>query len=98
LSKIVKWLPEALTDIERLYAFLDKKNPKAAARAAKAIISEAELLKSNPSAGRPMQDDTRRREWFISFGAGSYVLRYMLENENTAVIIRVWHSKETRGQ
>ncbi len=98
MSKIVKWLPEALADIERLHAFLQKKSPDAAARAAKAILNGAELLKSTPSSGRPMQDDTGRREWFISFGAGSYVLRYMLENDEAAIIIRVWHSKENRGQ
>ena len=97
LSKIVKWLPEALMDIERLHAFLHKKSPDAAARAAKAILHATELLKTAPSAGRPMQDDTGRREWFVSFGAGSYVLRYMLDNDET-VIIRVWHSKKNRGQ
>ena len=79
MSKIIKWLPEALADVDRLHAFLHKKNPEAATRAAKAILAGAELLKSNPFIGRPMQDDTDRRELFISFGAGSYVLRYMME-------------------
>jgi plasmid stabilization system protein ParE len=97
LSKIIKWLPEALADIELLYIFLHKKSPDAAMRAAKAILAGAELLKANPSIGRPMQDNTDRREWFIPFGAGSYVLRCMLESDETAVIIRVWHSRESRN-
>ena len=96
MSKIIKWLPEALADVERLHAFLNKKSPDASMRAAKAILAGAELLKANPAIGGPMQDDTDRREWFVSFGAGSYVLRYILESDETAVIIRVWHSKETR--
>ncbi len=99
MSKIkIKWLSEALADIERLYAFLHKKNPIAAARAAKAILEGSGFLKSMPDAGRPMEDDTGRREWFIPFGAGAYVLRYMRDEDDTLVVIRVWHSKESRMQ
>jgi plasmid stabilization system protein ParE len=95
VSKI-KWLPEALADVERLHAFLKNKNPQAAARAARAILEGAELLKTSPNIGRPMQDDTERRELFISFASGAYVLRYMQEDESTIIIIRVWHSRENR--
>jgi plasmid stabilization system protein ParE len=92
----IKWLPEALADVERLHAFLKEKNQEAAARAARTILEGAELLKTSPSLGRPMPDDTGRRELFVSFGAGAYVLRYMQEDANTVVIIRVWHSRENR--
>jgi len=92
----VKWLPEALADVERLYAFLHEISPAAAARAAMAILDGANLLKSTPDIGRPMDDDTGRREWVISFGAGAFVLRYMWDKNDTVVIIRVWHSKENR--
>jgi plasmid stabilization system protein ParE len=93
----VKWLPAALSDIERLHKFLYAKNPEAAARAAGTILDGAELLKSSPHLGRPMPDDTGRRELIIPFAAGAYVLRYMLEEEDTVVIIRVWHSRENRN-
>ena len=92
----VKWLPEALLDIERLYSFLNDKNPEAAARAATIILKGAMMLKSTPRIGRPMPDETGRRELFVPFGAGAYVLRYMQEDENTVVVIRVWHSREDR--
>ncbi len=95
MSEIV-WLPEALADIERLYTFIQKKNPDAAKRAAEAILQGAHLLKTMPSAGRPMPDETGRREWFIAFGAGAYVLRYKLQNTSIIVILRVWHSREYR--
>jgi len=49
-----------------------------------------------PEIGRPMEDDTRRREQLPSFGAGTFVLRYMWDKQDTVVIIRVWHSKEIR--
>jgi len=94
LSRI-KWLPEALADIERLYRFLHDKNSDTAARAARAIIDGANALGAMPDAGRPMPDDTQRREWIILFGAGAYVLRYLRER-NDVIIIRVWHSRENR--
>lgn len=90
------WLPEALADVERLYEFLREKNPTAAARAAQTIGEGARLLENAPQAGRPLNDDTGRRELFLSFGAGAYVLRYKLNNQGAVVIIRVWHSKERR--
>lgn len=93
----VRWLPEALQDVERLYRFIAKKSPTAASRVAGTILEGAEFLLTTPSAGRPMPDDTRRREWFVPFGSGAYVLRYRLNNDRTVVIIRVWHSKEIRN-
>jgi plasmid stabilization system protein ParE len=91
------WLPEALADVYRLYEFLKEKHPEAAARAARAILDGANLLADSPDLGRPMDDDTGRRELFISFGAGAYVLRYKPDQDRTAVIIRVWHSREQRA-
>ena len=93
----VKWLPEAIADIERLHSFLKVKSPEAASRAAKTVLKGAILLKSRPHIGRPMPDETARRELFIPFGAGAYVLRYMQEDKDTVVVIRVWHSREDRS-
>jgi plasmid stabilization system protein ParE len=81
--------------VERLYVFLQEKSPAAAARAAETILSGANLLQTTPALGRLMSDETGRRELFLPFGAGAYVLRYRVE-ANTAVIIRVWHSRESR--
>ena len=92
---ILKWLPEALTDIERLYTFLYDKNPHAATEATKIIIRTAKILETNPKIGRPMPDDTGRRELFAAYGAGAYVLRYKLVG-TSPVVIRVWHSRENR--
>ncbi len=65
-------------------------------RAAQTILEGARLLKSAPEAGRPLKDDTGRRELFLAFGIGAYVLRYKLDVAGTVVIIRVWHSRENR--
>ncbi len=93
----VKWLPEAVSDIERLHSFLKGKSPEAASRAAQTILKAAILLQSTPHIGRPMPDETGRRELFVPFGAGAYVLRYIQEDKNTVVVIRVWHSREDRN-
>ncbi len=92
----LKWLPEALDDLERLFAFLRERNPVAATRAAQTILDGADLLMTSPRLGRPMPDQTQRRELFIPFASSAYVLRYMLEDDDTPVIIRVWHSREVR--
>jgi plasmid stabilization system protein ParE len=83
--------------VECLYRFIAKKNPAAASRVAGTILEGAEFLLTAPKAGRPMLDETRRREWFVPFGSSSYVLRYRIDNDHTVVIIRVWHSKEIRN-
>lgn len=92
----VRWHQEASRDVERLYDFLYEKSPEAAARAATTILEAEDLLKSSPRLGRAMADGSRRRELLLHFGSGAYVVRYVLEEESTIVILRVWHSREQR--
>lgn len=91
----VVWVPEALADLERVYDFLRDKDPAASARALAAIEEAATKLAELPDIGRPMSDRTHRRELFVPFGAGAYVLRYRLHHDQV-VIIRLWHSREAR--
>ena len=91
----VAWLLQAQDDIKRLYDFLFEKAPVAAERAVRAIQLGARKLVDFPHIGRPMGDETERRELFIPFGAGAYVLRYRIHSA-TIIVIRVWHSREAR--
>ena len=91
----VRWLPEALEDIRRLYEFVLEKDAAAAARAVRAIRAGSSRLVDAPEIGRPLVDGTGRRELLIPFGAGAYVLRYRIHDE-TVVVIRVWHSRKVR--
>ena len=95
MSREVVWLPDALNDVARLRIFIMQKNPLAAQRAAQQIKAGAEMLQQNPEAGRPVDELFPFRDLMIPFGAGSYVLRYRLD-ESKLVIVRVWHSKEER--
>ena len=92
----VLWLPEALDDVERLYGFLIGRDARAAERAMRSISSSADKLQDFPLIGRPMGDQTERREFVVPLGGGAYVLRYRV-HQDAVVIIRVWHSRETRG-
>ena len=94
MSEVI-WLPEALEDMGRLRLFLEDKNASATVRMAKTILAGAELLRAFPERGKPMSDGTGRRELYLSFGAGAYVLRYKTDGKVVA-IIRVWHSREHR--
>jgi len=96
-AKIV-WRERALEDISRLYDFLFEKNKEeAAAKAAKVILRGSSLFEESPRLGRPMADGTGRRELFIPFGSGFYVLRYF-QAEDNVVIVRVWHGREDRKE
>jgi plasmid stabilization system protein ParE len=91
----VIWLPDALDDFSRLYGFLVEKNPDAARRAAETLRAGARMLAVHPDIGKLMNDETGRRELFQAFGAGAFVLRYLVDSQ-TVFIIRVWHSLEDR--
>lgn len=90
------WLPEALEDIQRLHGFLAEKNLQAARNAILCIQAAGRQLENFPEIGRPMRDGNQRREVFVAFGAGAYVLRYRLDAQDRAVVIRVWHTREWR--
>ena len=93
----IVWLPEALEDTQRLRLFLENKNPTAAVRAGRVLQAGAKRLAVFPEIGQPMNDGTDRRELFLPFGTGCYVLRYITDRQ-TVVIIRAWHSKEHRDE
>lgn len=92
----VKWRLEAVQDIDRLRDFLYSKDTKSAQQAIHVIYNAAKRLENSPEIGRPMLDDTKRRELIIPFGAGAYIVRYVFENDNVYVL-RIWHNRENRN-
>lgn len=92
----ITWHRQSKIDVKRLLEFLQTTHPEAAKRAARTIVEGARLLESSPRLGRPLADGTERRELVLSFGSGAYILRYILEDETTVVVLRVRHSKEQR--
>ena len=93
----IAFLPEALGDIERLFAFIAEKNPSAARKAMLAIDAATALIAETPAIGSAMKSRPAYRQFFAPFGRQAYVLRYRVDADNdTVVIVRVWHGRERR--
>lgn len=92
------WTPRALADVQRLYRFLQPKDPDAAKRAAAAIRAGVRALAAQPRIGRPIEDmDPEYREKLIDFGNSGYIALYRIERE-TVAILAVRHQKEAGYQ
>ncbi len=81
----------SIADLERLREFIAKNNPEAAERMSLRLRQLIGNLILHPDMGRPVPELPNVRELV----AGNYVVRYMRE-EDTVVILRVWHGKEYR--
>jgi plasmid stabilization system protein ParE len=91
---LLRWTPEAVSDLARLRAFLADKNPAAARRAALRIRKAAAAFREQPALGRVIEDEDFR-DLLAPFGRGAYVLRYRIDPD-AIVIVRVWHGREDR--
>jgi plasmid stabilization system protein ParE len=90
----LKWSPEAVSDVQRLYRFLASKNPNAATRAVRAIRASVRILAEQPEAGRPTNPtDMELREWLIDFGRDGYIALYRFDGD-TVVVLAVRHGRE----
>jgi plasmid stabilization system protein ParE len=79
------------------FEFLLDENPDAAAKAMLAIDDGAAKLEDFPKLGISMNDDSGRRELFVSFGKSVYVLRYRINSAKEEIaVLRVWHGREKR--
>ncbi|MCA3903935.1 type II toxin-antitoxin system RelE/ParE family toxin [Vibrio vulnificus] len=88
------WSPSALSDVQRLYRFLARKDKEAARYAIKTIRVGVKILARQPEVGRPVEDmDPVFREWLIDFGSSGYIALYRFDGE-TATILAVRHQKE----
>jgi plasmid stabilization system protein ParE len=90
----VIWLPEAMADLERHFAFLNEKNSDAASRAVRSITSAAGSLAVSPKRGVAIAD-TNQRKRRVFFGKHGYVLYYRIEADRV-FILRVHHGRENR--
>jgi plasmid stabilization system protein ParE len=94
MPHIVKWSPQAIEDVRRIYEFLASKNIGAASAAATAILKQAEILEVHLNVGRPAADlEPEHRELVIPFGASGYVLLYEIHDGNV-LVLAVRHQKE----
>lgn len=89
----IRYTVEAIHDLERLRAFVEPKNPRAARRFAAEILDGIGNLSVFPDMGLPVRrapDPKLIRDLFV----GNYTVRYLRE-ENSIIILRIWHGKES---
>lgn len=82
---------KALEDLERLHEFVAQKNPAAADRIRNQLLDTFQTLLKQPMGGKPVKS-LPVRQWV----AGDYVIRYLIENEQNLIIVRIWHGREDR--
>jgi plasmid stabilization system protein ParE len=82
---------KALEDLERLHEFVAEKNPAAADRIRNQLLDTFQTLLKQPMGGKPVKS-LPVRQWV----AGDYVIRYLVENEQNLIIVRIWHGREDR--
>ena len=88
MSRSLRWLPEALSDLARLRDFIRFHNPDAAQRAAKRILEAAHKLQALPEIGRPVLDidQPHLRDFFIPFGQAGYWMRYAVTDDYILIV------------
>lgn len=89
----LKWTSKASSDLVRLYEFLAKINPQAAARTVQSLVAAPKSLLEHPRMGEKLEEfeprDVRRIQ------VGHYEMRYELQSD-TLYILRLWHTRENR--
>ncbi|MFH2005205.1 MAG: type II toxin-antitoxin system RelE/ParE family toxin [bacterium] len=81
----------ARDDLARLREFIAEKNPQAAERVARILLTALQRLVDHPHLGRPVEEIPACRDLV----AGVYDVRYRSVEERVE-IIRIWHGKEGR--
>lgn len=89
----LKWTSRAQGDLARLYAFLERSDPKAAARALRALVAAPARLRELPRIGEPLAEFEPREVRRILIGR--YELRYEVRR-GAVFVLRVWHTRENR--
>lgn len=89
----LSWTARALSDVDRLHAFLAAVNPRAAAQAVQALVRAPAKLLERPRLGARLEayDPREVRRIFV----GDYEMRYEILGD-TIHILRLWHGREDR--
>jgi plasmid stabilization system protein ParE len=89
----VRWTSKAHSDLVRLHEFLSPVNPRAAAKAVRALVAAAAGLPEHPRIGEKLEqyEPLEVRPILV----GDYKMRYEIR-DSTVYIVRLWHTREQR--
>lgn len=89
----VHFTEQALSDLERIFQFLEQESPDFAITVGKEIVNAASILQRHPLIGRPAPHDLR--ELVISKGRSGYVALYrFLPAKDRIDILAIRHQRE----
>ncbi|ACI58526.1 plasmid stabilization system protein ParE [Rhizobium leguminosarum] len=89
----LKWTSKAVSDIDRLYAFLAPVNRQVAARTVQALAAAPLRLLEQPRLGERLEEFDPREVRRIL--VGRYELRYEIQ-QSVIYVLRLWHTREDR--
>lgn len=90
---VVRLLPPAVEDLERLVALIRTEDPRAAADTARIIFEALRVLEKYPLIGRAIQRD--RRELVIYRGRTGYLAQYHYDPRGDEVlVVAMRHQRE----
>ncbi len=84
---IIKWLDDAIYDLQALRQYITQDKPSAANRLAKRILNAINLLANQPSMGRPGRVSGTRE---LVVTGSPYIIPYRVKN-NSIEILRILH-------
>ena len=87
MSKKIRWLHLALSDLDELIGYIAKDNPKAAKRVAERIWETTRMLSDHPAMGKPGRVPGTRE---MVVPGTSYIVPYRVV-ANDVQILRVLH-------
>ena len=91
----VEWSDDALADLDRFAAFLEREYPSLSNRVAEAIVEKAQLLSEHPLLGRAIKGREEYRQIVLQVLNASYIFQYRYDGTRL-VILRVYHGREAR--
>ncbi len=90
----VRFTERALSDLERIFHFLEQEAPDFAMAAGEEIVNAASILERHPLIGRPITHNLR--ELVISKGRSGYVALYrFLPGRDRIDILAIRHQRES---
>ena len=89
----LKWSKKAVSDIGRLYEFLETVDKAAAIRTVQMLTAAPTKLLTNPRIGEKVEEFAPREVRRLLIG--HYEMRYEIKS-NTIYVLRLWHTRENR--
>ncbi len=87
----IKFSPESIEDLKRLYEFIAQHNPDAAQTASLNLKSAIQRFAKFPFLGHGLESLDGVREFIFV----RYAIRYLVKDD-TVYVLRIWHGKEER--